>query len=477
MGFRINSNLTMNQFIDTWGKYRKEPGWVYITPAEMQESPTAFAVGACQGSSPNMVTELINEKLQSVLGVETKVEVSFQQIDRSDMGHKVISEFWTNANEKAESETPSGVSKNRTKNLYSPAALVVYVSDLQHKKEIKRLMMQHFGSGKTAQDWAKWPDGSMMRFMPFIPPTSNSTNLKKVKDMMSFQIYTKTTETVRDIEVHDIFSPKDYLKGKTFQEVILNIESDVYKGIPAFKHVIRRWTFNPLDTRYALTSYGSLSNEADKKALALMDILHDEYGNGVLNHFGRGVSIIGAHQHNRKEDRGEEPDPELEAMLMQTSINTDSILEPGFISLLESEDVGLQGGSTIDLSLEDTKMGTGEDKSDSGEISKLTGDVSGDETIVTGSTNNSNISKTTRNWKRDKIFADKLEEIDASMEDVDAWKDANPAGLGILQSVSNGSKTKLILSIIRVIRDLRKAAEKKPPEREKEQSQIAPKGP
>ena len=115
MGFRINSNLTMNQFIDTWGKYRKEPGWVYITPAEMQESPTAYAVGACQGSSPNMVTELINEKLQSVLGVETGVEVSFQQIDRKDMGHKVVNEFWTSANEKAESETPSGVSKKQNK--------------------------------------------------------------------------------------------------------------------------------------------------------------------------------------------------------------------------------------------------------------------------------------------------------------------------------------------------------------------------
>ena len=482
MGFRINSNLTMDQFIDTWGKYRKEPGWVYITPAEMQESPTAFAVGACQGSSPNMVTELINQKLKSVLGVETGVEVSFQQIDRKDMGHKVISEFWNSANEKAESETPSGVSKNRTKNLYSPAALVVYVSDLQCKKDVKRLMMQHFGSGKTAQDWAKWPDGSMMRFMPFIPPTSNLTNLKKIKDMMSFQIYTKATETVRDIEVHDIFSVKEYLKGKTFQEAILNIESDVHKGIPAFKHVIKRWTFNPLETRYALTSYGSLSKEADKKALALMDILHNEYGNGVLQHFGRGASIIESHHHNRKEDNGEEPDPELEAMLMQTSINTDSILEPGFISLLESEDVGLQGGSTIDLSLVDTKMETAEVKSDSGEISKLSGDaslltyVNDDETIVTGSTNNSSVSKTTRNWKRDKMFSDKLEEIDASMEDVDAWKEANPDGLELLKSVSNGSKTKLVLSIIRILRDVKKAVEIKSPQREKEQSQIAPKG-
>ena len=31
VGLRINSNLTLNQFIDAWGKYRKEKGWVFVT--------------------------------------------------------------------------------------------------------------------------------------------------------------------------------------------------------------------------------------------------------------------------------------------------------------------------------------------------------------------------------------------------------------------------------------------------------------
>jgi hypothetical protein len=334
-------------------------------------------------------------------------------------------------------------------------------------------MMQHFGSGKTAQEWAKWPDGSMMRFMPFLPPTSNQKNLEKIKDMMSFQIYTKATETVRDIEVYDIFTPQSYLQGRCFQEVVLEIESDTYEGIPVFKHLIRRWTFNPIDTKYALTSYASMSSEADKKALGLMDILFDKYGKEVLRHFG-GASILESHQHNKRTERGEEVDPLLEAMLMETSIKTDTILEPGCISLLESEDIGFQGGSTIDLSLENTNMEGNEVKSDSGDVSKLT-DGSDDVTVITGTTY-SDVSKTTRKWKRDRMLARKLEEINSSMEDVESWKLANPKGVAILKSVANGDKEKLTLSIIRVLRDESNNPDDKPPTENKEQLQRAPEG-
>jgi hypothetical protein len=74
------------------------------------------------------------------------------------------------------------------------------------------------------------------------------------------------------------------------------------------------------------------------------------------------------------------------------------------------------------------------------------------------------------------MFSEKLEEINASMEDVDAWKDENPNGLGFLTSVANGSKTKLILSIIRVLRDVKIKPGNKSPQGEKEQSQSAPEG-
>ena len=36
IGFRINSNLSLEQYIDAWGQNRKKKGWAYITRAEMQ---------------------------------------------------------------------------------------------------------------------------------------------------------------------------------------------------------------------------------------------------------------------------------------------------------------------------------------------------------------------------------------------------------------------------------------------------------
>lgn len=184
-----------------------------MAPAEMQKSPTAFAVGACQGSSPNMLTKAINENLKDVLGVDVGVEVSYQLVDNEDMG-SVVNEFWKTANKKAETERPSGVSKSKTKNLYSPAALKVYVAELKYKKVVKRLKMEKFGSGKTKKDWATWPDGSMMRFIPFLPPTSSERN-EKIKSMMTFQTMSKAHETVRDLNVIDLFTPQVYLRGKT----------------------------------------------------------------------------------------------------------------------------------------------------------------------------------------------------------------------------------------------------------------------
>ena len=76
MGFRINSNLTLDQFIDAWGQKRKSKEWAFITSAEMQSSPTAFAIGICQGSSPKMDTkriiEILKQKLEHLRKLQSK---------------------------------------------------------------------------------------------------------------------------------------------------------------------------------------------------------------------------------------------------------------------------------------------------------------------------------------------------------------------------------------------------------------------
>ena len=481
MGFRINSNLTLDQFIDSWGKYRKDEGWVFICQAEMQQSPTAYAVGACQGSSPNMLTNIINERLKRLIVTETLVEVSFQQVERRDMG-AVVSEYWKNANDKAANNTPSGTSKNRTKNLYSPAALLVYVSDVRFKKAVKRLMMEKFGSGRTTKEWARWPDGSMMRFIPFLPPTSNRRSLEKINAMMSHQIFTKANETVRDINVIDIFTPQEYLKGKTLQEVILAIKSDKLQGMSSFKHVVRRWTRDPLEDSYAVTSFATLTDEADTKALGLMDVLHEEYGNEVLRHFA-GVSLLDSHQYNRntRNEREDEADPIIEKMLQETDGVVDHILEPGFVSMIEWQDAGLGGESTVQSSIKDDSLNMIQEDPievmSEDDVSKLT-DMSDDATVVTGTTINTLNSKSTLNeWKEVKTISRKLKEINATKDDIEKWKKENPIYLPMLQTISKGDDNKLSIAIIRLLEEEKGSKKEQPPDGEGEQPQGSLMGP
>ena len=419
-----------------------------------------------------MLTNLINERLRGVIGTETLVEVSFQQIDRKDMG-PIVSQYWKNANDKAANHTPSGATKNKTKNLYSPAALLVYVSDLSYKKAVKRLMMEKFGSGKTTKDWARWPDGSMMRFIPFLPPTSNPRSIEKINAMMSHQIFTKANETVRDINVIDIFTPQEYLKGKTLQETILSIKSDKLRGMSSYKHIIKRWTINPLDTVYAVTSFATLTEEADQKALGLMDILHDEFGPKVLRHFA-GTSILESHQYNRnKREREDENDPIIEKMLQEIDGAADQILEPGFVSMIEWHDIGLGGESTVKSPIQGESANM---MSDSGEVSKLT-DMSDDETVVTGSTLNTLTSKSTINgWKSERTISKKLKEINATMDDIEDWKMVNPKMLALVKTMTKGDEDKITIAIIRVLREEKDEIKEKPPDENKERPKRAPKG-
>ena len=65
------------------------------------------------------------------------------------------------------------------------------------------------------------PDGSMMRFILFLFPTSSATSLNKVTSTIKHHIFSKATETVHDLDKVDLFNPKEYLSGKIMQQAIV----------------------------------------------------------------------------------------------------------------------------------------------------------------------------------------------------------------------------------------------------------------
>ena len=496
VGLRINSNLTLNQFIDAWGKYRKEKGWVFVTQSEMQSAPTAFAVGVCQGSSPNMVTNLINKKLAKALGAkDVKVEVSWQYVTREDIGAMTINEMWKKAKNKSEEETPSGFQKNRILNLYAPSGLVVYVSSRSAKKPIRRRMMELYGSGQTYKEWATWPDGSMMRFIPYLSPTSQPRYKEKLKAMLYHQIFTKANETSRDLDAIDLFTEKEYLNGMTLQEAILKLPAEKMKGMPVFKHITKKWTRNHLETKYQITSYVTLSEEANATIPGLLSILQEKYGNKILKHFP-GESLLDSYS-NSKERYLDDEDPILEKMFAETKGEVEEILAPGWISMVDMQAAGFSpqserketqllndGESTIQLSTDtegesatessewkiagkshspsskkstndaDRKVaGTSASSSIQDSISLLT-DAS-DDTIQTENTGDDLVSiEQRRKWKEKKSINKRLIAINSSHEDLEQWKKDHPLQLEVVKSmasISNSPEYKTDTLIINLI--------------------------
>ena len=73
----------------------------------MQNSPTAYAIGMCQGSSPNMCTKVIDNLAQELdIGEEVKVEGSWQLLEASDKGSAAIKSMWKEATTQADEQKP-----------------------------------------------------------------------------------------------------------------------------------------------------------------------------------------------------------------------------------------------------------------------------------------------------------------------------------------------------------------------------------
>ena len=470
VGFQVLSNLTINQFIDLWGKFRTEKEWRFLRPAEMQGSPTAIPIGFCAGSSPKKLTKILNEKLAEDIGLagQVKLEVSWQTIRKEDIGTKMSNKLWKRAAEKRDKETPSGMNKNSFFNLYAPAALIVYVSDVRFENKSKVLMMK-FGRGKKVTDWAVWPDGSMMRFVPFLQPTCSLRNREKLEVMLDYQIHSRIQETKRDIDIIDIYSDQEYLGGKCLHEVLLRIQSKKILGSPVFKHITKKWTRNYLDTYYQVTSFSSLTAEANEVVENLMATLVDEFGHEVSRHFPTGsffpVSPTSTMNFRRKEE-----DPEIERLFGEAEVGVENILEPGWLSTIEIQEAGLiqpneatkafqDGESTIqltsspikDANLNKTEIGvhakpsTDErsiEESLRDQISFLTEDSSSiedsldEDTVVTNNSTKSTTTEAKKVWKKAKLIRKKMADLKITDSDLEKWKRENKSTVATLEAVT-----------------------------------------
>ena len=321
-------------------------------------------------------------------------------------------------------------------------------------------MLDEYGSGRTTKDWAIWPGGAMMKFIPFLLPSSSANSLNKVTKMIKHHIYNKANETVRDLDVVDLFSKKSYLNGKTMHQAILEVQAGKLKGMPVFKNITRKWSRNFLETSYQITSYATLTEEADIAVQSLMSIMQERYGNEALAHFP-GISIIESHYHYKNNKEPEMEDPDVIRMLEAIDVSTvDNILAPEYLSILEvtAGRIETEGASTIQLTeAENNESASAQSNKESkaSENNNSEGSITTDISILTEETElsidpdditvttgvNTGVSspegteklvipkdmsieektKLKREWREASIIRKKLAAINSSHEEVKAW--------------------------------------------------------
>ena len=351
-GIRVNTSMSLHEFCNTWTKYKNINGWSHIVPAEMQKSSTAYAVGLCQGSSYGRDCTTLNKELTKALGCE--VEASWQNITGME---KFKGRMWNAANKAATKEAGEHMpTYNKVKQSLSPSGLIIHVAKREDVRKVMKILAKDYGKSKDSK-WPIWPDGSRMKFVPYVPPTSSQKLINMVEERLEWHIYSKAHEVSFDIHVTDIHEEKEYLNGKSLEWEIYNTMSKERPELSVFKNLIIRWDKNPKKICYQVTAYEILSDEAEEAVNTLKSKLHDKFKtNDILNHFP-GQSLLTSSYHHSRSQRWEAIDPEIEELINEEKgVDHEGILEPGFVSLIAYEQSGLlTDDQTYDLSAENSK--------------------------------------------------------------------------------------------------------------------------
>ena len=454
LGIRVFTKMPKEEFINRWSMCKNFKEWNHIAPSEMQCSPTAYPVGMCVGSSPNKDCKTLNLKLEQILGC--KAEVSWQNITGMNAFRQ---KMWDEANKKAKEQSGGHTpTYNRIKSTLSPSGLVVYVAREEDKAKAQVKLSEKFCKGKGGE-WPIWPDGSRMKFVPYASPTSNPKALKIIERRIEWHTHSKANEVKIDIDIEDIHEKKTYLGGKSLEEAIYNIKSkeEKYKHLTVFKSIVRRWTRDPTLIKYQVSAFSVMADEAKEICESLKSMLHTQYGNEVLKHFP-GQSLNTAGYYEKKYITREEPlSKEVEKYLLDDHDESEGILEPGFLSVIQAEEYGLLGdNSTIHLSKNKegktakvstpTPPGVLKNNNKGSDDSKTSED-SDDETVDTKFTAGSGTSSVTFDASvEDKVSDPKkrlqlqtvraLAKAKISQDDFNLWKARNDTRVRDIQSLN-----------------------------------------
>jgi hypothetical protein len=286
------------------------------------------------GSSENQDCDLLNKKLEEFTGI-SGIETSYQNIHQAG----ITPDFWKMANSKASLVNSDKMSRDflRTKYLWAPNALAIYVPKREMINAARKIMIKQFGKPLNGAD-PVWPDGSSMRFLPIKGSVIKNDKTKEVvRKRLAYHIWLKSHEISIDTNMTNIHDTVEEFGGKTFSEVVLEFVNE--GGARIFQHFNRAWNSDPTQERWALSIKPQCIDEAEQAIRNMKDNLFDIYGPKVNKFFSinsdtRSWTNIVANSRNNNEDDDDwfEDDDDIDELIKQ------GIVDTTFIQFLTGKD-------------------------------------------------------------------------------------------------------------------------------------------
>ena len=360
IGIRIVTDLQPEECARNWNKFRWKSTYtnlIRIREAETQSSMRAFAIGHIQGTTPNGDYSTMKEELKQF--TEGKAEASWQMFNIPN----VSARMWNVA--KSEARNAVGNEKSpefkRKKFALSPEGLTVYVTEHNHIKQVKKQLIDKYGR-RTA-----FRDGSIARFIPYVH--GRVKDRKQIDDklftIVKTHCTTKAAEVTIPIDIQDIHEHKDYLGGKSIEQLIHELKDD--KGDRIFHHIGHRWTTEYNSKQYVVTASEAKLVIAQKAVDEMKTKLHQHSNppEKIFSHFvdaQRGLMDTDELKRKRKELANDDDDAQTYYEREDDCGNEERKNLPQYVMHIvlddkENDDASSMGFSTATKSIGSTKKG------------------------------------------------------------------------------------------------------------------------
>ena len=267
IGVRIVTKLAPDEFSRNWNKFRWKSSYtnlLRIREAETQSPLKAYAIGHIQGMTPN--GDYTTMKKEIITSTGYKAEASWQMFNIPNVSAKM----WMVA--KTEAKNAVGDERSpefkRKKFALSPEGLTVYVTKYEDIKPVKKHLIDKYGRRKA------FSNGSVARFIPYVHgKVSDRKHIdEKLFKIVKTHCITKAAEISIPIDIQDIHDKKDYLGGKSIEQLIH--ESVDGNGDRIFNHIGYRWNTEYNSKSYIITASETKMEVAQQAVNEMKNQLH-----------------------------------------------------------------------------------------------------------------------------------------------------------------------------------------------------------